>query len=77
MSHVMQRIAVYETGAEQWSCPECGKMFIAQIPPAPVNVIDLAIGEMCDHVGASDGYPRAKIGMDGPLPDDDWVWEND
>jgi hypothetical protein len=70
----MQRIAVYETGAEQWSCPECGKMFIAQIPPAPVNVIDLVVGEACDHVGASSGYPRARIAVDDPLPPEFEEW---
>lgn len=37
--HTMELDKVYESGAEEWTCPVCGRRFIVQWPPAYKKII--------------------------------------
>ena len=58
-NHEMVLVRTYETGAEEWRCPVCGRRFMMQRPPQYRRII-LDIGdEMVSHTAAKESLIRA------------------
>lgn len=53
--HEMHRLQRFNTGAEEWECPECGRRFILMLEPAFQKVILEPGNENAIHCGGSGG----------------------
>lgn len=53
--HEMTRVAVHESGAEEWHCPACGRRLVLSWPPNYRKVVLEAGDEVAQHSGAKGG----------------------
>lgn len=81
-THAMALVRAFESGAEEWHCPECGRRFVMQWPPHYKRIILDAGDEMALH-SASKGGLHINAALAGPAdppstePDADVVSEED
>lgn len=59
-SHTMHLEKTHESGAEEWSCPVCGRRFIVQWPPAFKKIILNPGNEYVLHDGGNGGIVMGK-----------------
>jgi hypothetical protein len=59
--HEMQLTATHPSGAEEWSCPECGRRFVAQWEPNFRRVILERGQENTIHVGQGMGLLKLSV----------------
>ncbi len=52
--HTLVLEQTYPSGAEEWYCPECGRRFVMQWPPAYKRIILEAGNEFAIHNAAKD-----------------------
>jgi hypothetical protein len=80
-AHRMELKTIHPSGAEEWSCPECGRHFIAQWEPKFRRVILNQGEEQVNHVGQGmmnvqveslDRHAEDDLGEDPELGD---VWK--
>ncbi len=57
--HEMHRLQRFNTGAEEWECPECGRRFILVLEPAFQKVILEPGNENAIHCGGTGGITIA------------------
>jgi hypothetical protein len=71
-THEMKRVTSYPSGAEEWSCPDCGRRFIAQWEPKFRRVILNEGHEGIIHVGQAMGLllQESEISIENDLEDD-------
>ena len=79
--HEMQLEATHPSGAEEWSCPACGRRFLMQWPPA-YNMIVLEAGDQYAlHSGSKGGLRIGSLQEgeveDTPLPEEWRTWLED
>jgi hypothetical protein len=53
--HHMNMTQIFSTGAEEWSCPRCGRRFILQIAPAYQKIVLEEGDTSVPHSGAKSG----------------------
>jgi hypothetical protein len=53
--HVMQRVGVNETGAEEWVCPHCGHRLEIQLQPVWRIEVLMVGNAQATHCGGLDG----------------------
>lgn len=71
--HEMQHRGTYPSGAQEWSCPECGRHFVVRWPP---NYQRLVLNEGdgdAVHVGAK-GDVRLGSGQVTPSAEAEQAW---
>lgn len=56
--HVMERVQGYDTGAEEWACPTCGRRLLRHAHPAHATTVLAAGDATASHCGGS-GAPLA------------------
>lgn len=54
--HEMVLETTYASGAQEWSCPECGRRFVAQWEPAFRRVVLAQGDERIIHTGQGPGF---------------------
>ena len=54
-NHVMVLTAAYPTGAEQWTCAECGYQFLLQWPPHYKKIVLIPGDDTAIHSGGKGG----------------------
>jgi hypothetical protein len=58
--HEMRLETTHPSGAEEWHCPECGRRFVVNWPPAYKKIV-LVVGD--EHVAHSGGKGGLKMGV--------------
>src|SRR5438552_2862548 len=54
-THQMQLETTHPDGAEEWSCPTCGRRFLMQLSPVYKKVVLEAGDDYAGHVGSKGG----------------------
>lgn len=67
-THTMSLICTYESGAEEWHCPECGRRFVMQWPPHYKRIILEAGDEMAMHSASKGGLQMRATLADAAAP---------
>ena len=62
--HEMFHTATHASGAEEWSCPKCGRRFLMHWPPEYSKVV-LEVGdETASHVGSKGGLHIGTVNVE-------------
>lgn len=73
--HDMVRVGRAESGAEEWSCPRCGRRMLVKWPPPRFEVTILAEGDSsASHIGTKAGSVPEPAPADLSMSDDELAW---
>ncbi len=61
--HVMELAEKYDSGAEEWRCPTCGRRFLMQWPPHYKRIILEPGDEEAIHTGGRGGVHSASAAL--------------
>lgn len=53
--HAMELVQTYPSGAEEWHCPQCGRRFVIQWPPAYKRIVLEPGDEQVQHAATKGG----------------------
>lgn len=76
--HDMVRVGRDQAGAEEWSCPRCGRRMLLKWPPPRFEVTILAEGDSsASHIGTKASVPAEAPSWELTMSDDELVWLRD
>jgi hypothetical protein len=61
--HIMCLVETHASGAEEWSCPTCGRRFLLQWPPMYQKTVLDPGDQHATHSGSKDGLATGRMSL--------------